>query len=119
MYNTRFKQIRRLTPNTVECLKQKFSSTSIHQKFRIKSKKNYTPYFYQSQTRTISSNVSSQKQAIRTASLEQKDSKYATNTLPARKRVVICGGGVMGAAVAYHLGLRGWADETVVLEKGR
>lgn len=56
---------------------------------------------------------------IFTDTVREKDSKYASNTLPAKKRVVICGGGIMGAAVAYHLGLRGWADETVVLEKGR
>lgn len=56
---------------------------------------------------------------ICTAPVERRDSKYAANTLPAKKRVVVCGGGVMGAAVAYHLGLRGWAGETVVLEKGR
>ncbi|MDE1922640.1 MAG: FAD-binding oxidoreductase, partial [Gammaproteobacteria bacterium] len=30
--------------------------------------------------------------------------------------VVIVGGGIMGASLAYHLGLEGWTD-TVLLEK--
>lgn len=38
-------------------------------------------------------------------------------SLPSKAKVVICGGGVMGAAVAYHLSKRGWGAETVVIEK--
>ncbi len=33
-------------------------------------------------------------------------------------RVVIVGGGVMGVGLAYHLGLEGWGNDTVLLEKG-
>jgi len=33
-------------------------------------------------------------------------------------RVVIVGGGAMGVGLAYHLGLEGWGDDTVLLEKG-
>jgi len=33
-------------------------------------------------------------------------------------RVVIVGGGAMGVGLAYHLGLEGWGNETVLLEKG-
>ena len=40
-------------------------------------------------------------------------------SLPKDTRVVICGGGVMGAAVAYHLAELGWGSQTVVLDKGR
>ncbi|MHA3700687.1 GcvT family protein [Jatrophihabitans sp. YIM 134969] len=36
--------------------------------------------------------------------------------MPARARVVIVGGGVIGAATAYHLACRGWTD-VVLLEK--
>ncbi len=36
--------------------------------------------------------------------------------LPAQARVVIIGGGVIGASVLYHLGLKGWSD-CVLLEK--
>lgn len=39
------------------------------------------------------------------------------SALPSKARVVICGGGVMGAAVAYHLAKRGWGDKTVLIEK--
>jgi glutamyl-tRNA reductase len=33
--------------------------------------------------------------------------------------IVICGGGVMGAAVAYHLALAGFGEQTVVIESCR
>lgn len=39
--------------------------------------------------------------------------------LPSRSRVVVCGGGVMGASVAYHLAELGWGEHTIILEKGR
>ena len=38
--------------------------------------------------------------------------------LPDRARVVVIGGGVIGASVAYHLGHLGWSD-TVLLERDR
>ena len=38
--------------------------------------------------------------------------------LPARARVVIVGGGVVGTSVAYHLAKLGWND-TLLLEQGR
>jgi dimethylglycine dehydrogenase len=37
--------------------------------------------------------------------------------LPPHARVVIVGGGVMGAGLAYHLGHEGWGADTVLLEK--
>lgn len=39
--------------------------------------------------------------------------------LPPKVKVVICGGGVMGAAVAYHLAKLGWGPNTILVEKGR
>lgn len=39
--------------------------------------------------------------------------------LPSTAKVVICGGGVMGASVAYHLAKRGWGDKTILIEKER
>ncbi|CAG9781689.1 unnamed protein product [Diatraea saccharalis] len=39
------------------------------------------------------------------------------STLPSKAKVVICGGGVMGAAVAYHLAERGWGDKTVLIDR--
>ncbi len=38
--------------------------------------------------------------------------------LPGRARVVVIGGGVIGASVAYHLTQLGW-DDVVLLEQGR
>lgn len=38
-------------------------------------------------------------------------------SLPSKAKVVICGGGLMGSAVAYHLGKRGWGEHTVVIER--
>lgn len=42
-----------------------------------------------------------------------------TRTPPKNSRVVICGGGIMGASVAYHLALAGWGPHTVIIEQGR
>ena len=39
--------------------------------------------------------------------------------LPKEAKVVICGGGVMGGAVAYHLSLMGLGPQTVIVESGR
>jgi len=38
--------------------------------------------------------------------------------LPDQSRVVVCGGGVIGCSVAYHLAKLGWTD-VLVLEQGR
>ncbi|XP_030059481.1 pyruvate dehydrogenase phosphatase regulatory subunit, mitochondrial [Microcaecilia unicolor] len=42
---------------------------------------------------------------------------HATS-LPSQVQVVICGGGIMGTSVAYHLAKLGWKD-VVLLEQGR
>ncbi|XP_031826376.1 pyruvate dehydrogenase phosphatase regulatory subunit, mitochondrial [Nomia melanderi] len=39
--------------------------------------------------------------------------------LPKNAKVVICGGGVMGGAVAYYLSLMGLGHQTVIVESGR
>ncbi|KAE8737552.1 hypothetical protein FOCC_FOCC016988 [Frankliniella occidentalis] len=38
--------------------------------------------------------------------------------LPREAKVVICGAGVMGASVAYHLAELGWGSNTVLLDQG-
>ncbi|KAK3581173.1 hypothetical protein CHS0354_024706 [Potamilus streckersoni] len=45
------------------------------------------------------------------------DSAKVSLDLPYQARVVICGGGVTGTSVAYHLASRGWND-VVLLEQG-
>lgn len=51
--------------------------------------------------------------------VESQRSQYESNVLPRNARVVICGGGVMGASVAYHLALQGLGTEVVLLEQDR
>jgi len=34
--------------------------------------------------------------------------------LPARARIVVVGGGVVGCSTAYHLAKRGWTDVVLV-----
>jgi len=46
-------------------------------------------------------------------------SEELAGQLPVKSRVVICGGGITGASVAYHLGLRGWGGETLLVEQDR
>ncbi len=38
--------------------------------------------------------------------------------VPKKKRIVICGAGLMGSSVAYHLAKNGYGSHTVLLEKG-
>lgn len=38
---------------------------------------------------------------------------------PKSTKVVVCGGGILGAAVAYHLAELGLGNDTIVLEQGR
>lgn len=40
-------------------------------------------------------------------------------SVPEHARVVICGGGIMGASVAYHLALLGWGKDTVLIEQDK
>lgn len=39
-------------------------------------------------------------------------------SLPPSARVVVCGGGVIGTSVAYHLAKAGWTD-VILLEQGQ
>ena len=43
-------------------------------------------------------------------------SRPTPNPLPARARVVVIGGGIIGTSIAYHLGKLGWTD-TVLVER--
>lgn len=49
-----------------------------------------------------------------------QDSTQPEITYPPRNaRVVVCGGGVMGASVAYHIGKLGWGTDTVLIDQNR
>lgn len=51
----------------------------------------------------------------------QRCRKYSTGPgiLPKNCKVAICGGGVMGASVAYHLAQLGWGPQTIVVEQDK
>lgn len=76
----------------------------------------YCSKYYRNATKSNSS-VSNRLNALRKA---QTTAFSGQNEIfPDETRVVVCGGGVMGAAVAYHLAEMGWGPHTVVLEQGR
>jgi hypothetical protein len=65
---------------------------------------------------------SSRYQTTASFSYEAEDTSVgggAPMSLPKEAKVVVCGGGVMGAAVAYHLAELGWGPQTVLIDKGR
>ncbi|CAK9803481.1 Pyruvate dehydrogenase phosphatase regulatory subunit, mitochondrial [Anthophora plagiata] len=60
-------------------------------------------------------------QRVRHSSLKStvETSEDVDDPLPKETKVVICGGGVMGGAAAYHLSLMGLGPQTVIVESGR
>lgn len=56
---------------------------------------------------------------VTTGKLAEKLDESLIAAPPKETRVVICGGGVVGAAVAYHLGQMGWGPQTILIEGGR
>ncbi|KRT86922.1 FAD dependent oxidoreductase, partial [Oryctes borbonicus] len=59
-----------------------------------------------------------QKQLLLVKQLTNGDVSEITEP-PGHAKVVVCGGGVMGASVAYHLAKLGWAADTILIEQGR
>lgn len=52
--------------------------------------------------------------------LHEKQCHTSEDVVPPKEaKVVVCGGGVQGAAVAYHLAQMGWGPDTVLVEQGR
>ncbi|XP_013105604.2 pyruvate dehydrogenase phosphatase regulatory subunit, mitochondrial [Stomoxys calcitrans] len=49
--------------------------------------------------------------------IPQEPSKVSDGCLPPQVGVIICGGGIMGASVAYHLALLGWGKNTLLIEQ--
>ncbi|XP_043501503.1 pyruvate dehydrogenase phosphatase regulatory subunit, mitochondrial [Polistes fuscatus] len=60
-----------------------------------------------------------QKQVRYTSKSTYSTITNSDDSPPKEAQVVICGGGVMGGAVAYHLSLMGLGSETVLVESGR
>ena len=48
--------------------------------------------------------------ARRSRCFSTTDSGAALPDLPSQARVVVCGGGIVGTSVAYHLAKAGWTD---------
>lgn len=67
-------------------------------------------------SKVFSRNHKTAEVVTKLANATSEDSEYV---LPKEARVVICGGGVMGGAVAYHLSLIGLGPETVLVESAR
>lgn len=44
-------------------------------------------------------------------------SQRTSDLLPQQARVVICGGGIAGCSVAYHLALLGWGKDTLLIDQ--
>jgi len=44
--------------------------------------------------------------------------RATAESLPAHAKVVICGGGAQGAAIAYRLAEEGWGDQVLMIEQG-
>merc|ERR1719228_37572 len=44
--------------------------------------------------------------------------RTTSQTLPAKAKVVICGGGAQGAAIAYKLAQAGWGPDVLLIEQG-
>lgn len=47
-----------------------------------------------------------------------QETEQASTKVPSSAKVVVCGGGVVGTSVAYHLAKAGWTD-VVLLEQGQ
>ena len=69
-------------------------------------------------TAMISRGLRSITSTFRVGLNAQRYSGAAAASLPRESRVVVCGGGVVGCSVAYHLAKLGWSD-VVLLEQGR
>ncbi|XP_051163188.1 pyruvate dehydrogenase phosphatase regulatory subunit, mitochondrial [Leptopilina boulardi] len=72
-----------------------------------------------SQILTVKKSKSRWKEGINLASTKENDNNLEGEIPPKDCQVVICGGGVMGAAVAYHLSLMGLGSQTVIVESSR
>lgn len=71
-------------------------------------------------SRILYDHITSKSRSLVSTQLQGEALKETWNeTLPKETQVVICGGGVMGAAVAYHLSLMNMGSKTIILESGR
>ncbi|XP_046549840.1 pyruvate dehydrogenase phosphatase regulatory subunit, mitochondrial-like [Haliotis rubra] len=59
-----------------------------------------------------------QYRGLSSGTLDRRTYSTGVSSLPQQARVVVCGGGVVGSSIAYHLAERGVTD-VVLLEQGR
>ncbi|XP_064639761.1 pyruvate dehydrogenase phosphatase regulatory subunit, mitochondrial-like isoform X2 [Lineus longissimus] len=58
-----------------------------------------------------------QSPTLRKYGTEIEPSSGTRGRVPSQAQIVVCGGGVVGCSVAYHLALEGWKD-VIILEQG-
>jgi cation diffusion facilitator CzcD-associated flavoprotein CzcO len=56
---------------------------------------------------------------LRCCSIKRTYSFTSAEALPSHAKVVICGGGVQGAALGYYLAQHGWGKDTIILDQGK
>lgn len=70
--------------------------------------------FHTDQNNQMSSNVLRKRKFV-----PQTPKQDPVSGLPEKARVVVCGGGIIGASVAYHLAKMGWGKDTVLIEQDK
>ena len=56
---------------------------------------------------------------LRCCTIQRTYSFTSAEALPSHAKVVICGGGVQGAALGYFLAQHGWGKDTIILDQGK
>lgn len=56
---------------------------------------------------------------IATTSTTNQNVLETHSSPPRNARVVVCGGGVLGASVIYHIAKLGWAADTVLIDQNK
>jgi hypothetical protein len=96
----------------------KSTKASFHRLLRLqRSSKHTTTTGLNACSRALPGSISSQQKHLSTSSNVDEQSKAANSssvTFPLATKVVICGGGLFGTSIAYHLGQLGYKDVVLV-----